>query len=62
MECKFCSEDNDNIIITSAGQGEREYIGIQIETGGWDSYNDCEDKVYLWGIKFCPYCGRNLTI
>ena len=60
MGCEFCSEDNDNIIITQ--QDEHKWIGIAVDTGGWDYYNDCEDQVYLWNVKFCPYCGRDLTI
>ena len=60
MGCEFCSEENDNIVITK--QDEHKWIRIAVDTGGWDSYNDCEDKVYLWNVKFCPYCGRDLTI
>lgn len=50
--CEFCE---DKIYKNDDGE-----FFLEIETNHWDYHYDGYEKVELWGIKYCPYCGRKL--
>lgn len=50
--CEFCKNE-----IFRDDDGE---FYLEVETSHWDSYYDCYEAVKLSGIKYCPFCGREL--
>ena len=50
--CEFCE---DKIYKNNDGE-----FFLEVETNHWDYYYDGYEKVELWGIEYCPYCGRKL--
>lgn len=50
-ECEFCK---DNIFYNG------NTFFMEIETGEWDDYYDMWKSVDLDGLKYCPYCGKEL--
>lgn len=50
--CEFCENE-----IYKDNEGN---FFLEVETLHWDNYYDCYEKAELWGIKYCPFCGREL--
>lgn len=58
MSCEYCSSDSPFQEIFIEPLTHEWYL--EVETSTWDEYGDdfvCE-RVY--GINYCPYCGRKL--
>lgn len=50
--CEFC----ENEIYRDS---DEEFF-LQVESSHWDGYYECYERVKLWGVKYCPYCGMKL--
>lgn len=50
--CEFCESE-----IYKDSEGN---FFLEVDSSHWDDFYECYDKVELSGIKYCPFCGREL--
>lgn len=62
--CKFCSGDEIQIKDNNSDNFDTFNItdkSLNIDIDGFHGYDSCIHVVTEIQIKFCPFCGRNLT-
>lgn len=57
--CKFCNYNSEYNEIYKEPLTDEWYLEVQ--TSEWDSYNDDYFYERVYGINYCPYCGRKLN-
>lgn len=56
--CKYCDINSDECEIFIDCCSNDYYLVVP--TSEWDYYNDDFKNASVYGIAFCPYCGRSL--
>jgi len=57
--CKYCDYNSKDCEIFQEPLTSEWYLDI--ETHEWDKYDDVYVHQKLYGVAYCPYCGRKLS-
>ena len=57
--CKYCDYDSDDNEVFIDPLTNEWYLSV--ETFEWDDWEDEYIHKKVYGIQYCPYCGRRLN-
>lgn len=56
--CKYCNPEESDCCVWIEPLDKTWYLEVQ--TGEWNTYEDDWFYEIVYGIKYCPFCGKEL--